>query len=51
MDIKIDKNSTQKESEKTSILYEESEEKSHQNEVETTPAVAEMENPYIDVIN
>lgn len=44
-------NSTQKESEKTSILFEESKEKTHQTESETKPAVAEMENPYVDVIN
>ena len=44
-------NSTIKESEETSILFEESEETSHQTESEVKPAVAEMSNPYIDVIN
>lgn len=52
LELKLEiENSTEKESEKTSILFEESEEKAHQTEVESKPAVAEMENPYIDVIN
>ena len=40
-----------KESEEKSILFEVSEEKSSSTSSEIQPAVAEMENPYVDVIN